>query len=213
MKAVTLEEPPADAVVSSVTAQEHPYGYALGPSGYSKGCRCECCVEGRRRYNREWMRNKRQDGSCNTVNAREARQSIRYVTKRVGLTCPEIARRSGVNAGTVRKVANGQRKRIKPETLEAILGVDATVMVAPCVAVGHVLPLLDAMHDDAGMTWRQIANTLGHKDPNWLWGVRRRRKYIFGRSFRKIVVLYGLLAREGRVPNALLARLLGDMRL
>ena len=212
MREVTLEAPPKYAGVSPTAPQEHLTGYAFGPSGYTAGCRCEWCVEGRRRYHREWAR-KRRKGIRSTVDAREARQSIKYIMKRAGLTYPEISRRSGIGPEAVRKIATGRTKRIRPETLEAILGVDTTLTVAPCMPVEYVLPLLNAIHDEAGMTWRQIASALGQNDPNWIWGVRNRRKYIYGRSFRKIFVLYRLLAREGRVPNAPLARLLEVMAL
>lgn len=210
MRAVTLETPLTDVDASLRDPQEHIIGYAYGPSGYSKGCRCKRCVEEKRRYGREWVWNKNKYGLRKTIDANEARQAIRYLRKKK-LTLPEIARRSGLSECTVQAVAT-HRKRIKIETHNAILGVEASVEISPLVAVEHALPLLYAMHDDGGMTWQQIANALGYKAPSWLWGVRKYRKYITGKSFRKLFVLYSLLARRGVVPNTPLVKLLEVMR-
>jgi hypothetical protein len=169
-------------------------------------------VEGRRRYNREWARNKRSKGARPLVDAAEARQAIMYAVAHAGLTYPEISRRSGIGAESVRKIAIGKTKSVKPHTHEALIGIDNTAAADHFVAVEHALPLLYAMHD-AGMPWEQVANALGYKSTAIIWGMRKRREHMTGRSFRKIVVLYRLLARAGRVPNAPLVKLMEEMNL
>jgi len=134
-----------------VTQREHGtiacyrWGVAYGKQDWRKGCRCQDCRTAVKIYNVKLNR-RRERGEEILHDATEVREHILWLrTQNVGMRAIEAA--TGLRRGTIGKIASGQTKRCRAETIAKILAV-GTHRRAPGALV------------DARPTWRLINDML-----------------------------------------------------
>lgn len=130
------------------------------------------------------------------VPADEVRRHILFLRRR-GLTCAGIAKLAELSPTTVQKCYLGQSRFLQRRTAEAILGVSTGAVHDDMrTSSEHVRRLLRAM-TEAGIERRDVARWLGMTCDELSLA---RRPSVYGRTLRRVVTLYRLLAGRGRVP-------------
>lgn len=117
------------------------WGVAYGKQDWRKGCRCQQCRTAATIYNVKLAR-RRERGEETLFDNTEVREHLMWLrSQHVGVRT--IAAATGLRRDTVRRIATGQIKRSRRETIDKILAV-GTHRRAPSALV------------DAKPTWRLI---------------------------------------------------------
>ena len=97
--------------------------YRLGEVGddWRNGCRCHLCTDAAVTYEKQLARRK-ANGWEPYVDAAEAVSHLEFLRDN-GVGLRAVAEASGVPRSTLRLLLNGERRRVRPETLSAVLGV------------------------------------------------------------------------------------------
>lgn len=155
-------------------------------------CRCDACRACSSEYERMRSRAKRRAEWFPYVPAGRARQHVRELaTQGVGLKT--VAKVSGVSHGSLSRLmygdpkrGTGPSKRVRRETANAILAVNAAVVAgAQKIPAGPTWKLLDELIA-LGYTKTWIARELGTKGP----GLQIRKTAVRASTARKVEQLY-----------------------
>lgn len=166
-------------------------------------CRCDVCVGAWRAYRAQYNRQRKQGIKLRRP-ADDTREHLLLLIER-GHTIRGIATMTGVSYQTIANVLLCRYEAVHAKTAERILG--AALSGLP--DGGHLVPkehaqrLLRAMRE-AGLSGMQLKRMLGYAETT-RWVTLGHGERIRLRSHRRIVVLYTLLARAGRVdPSELI---------
>jgi transcriptional regulator with XRE-family HTH domain len=135
------------------------WGIDYGPQDWRKGCRCQACRTAANIYNIQLQR-RRDRGEETLRDCSAAREHLLWLrSKGVGLRA--VAAATGIARHTVWKIARGQTRRSKHETIERIMAV-GTHLRAPggFVDAAPTWRLIDEMLAE-GFTKELIATELG----------------------------------------------------
>ena len=135
--------------------------YRLGVVGsdWRNGCRCHLCTDAAVVYEKQRAR-KKANGWEPYVDASEAREHLEFLREH-GVGQRAIAEASGVPRSTLRLILRGERRRVRPETLSAILGVHLGHAKPGAIVDGRrTLELIDELLA-LGHTKGAIAQALG----------------------------------------------------
>lgn len=97
---------------------------------YVKGCRCDACRKANRDYNRDRERHLRRVGYgiespiVVYVDATETREHLRWLSS-IGIGRRTVHEHSGVSISQIVKIAQGQTRKVFPQTADRILAVGA----------------------------------------------------------------------------------------
>jgi hypothetical protein len=122
------------------------------------------------------------------------------------MTMATIATAAGLHRTTVTLIMRSPQRRMTRIVSDAILGVQVgsppphTVSgLRSWMAAGEARDLLTVIHRYSGCTWPQIHRTLGLA-PHRGNPIEPQDKLITYRTHLRVVTLYRLLVRAGRVP-------------
>lgn len=135
--------------------------YRFGEVGndWRNGCRCHLCTDAAVTYEKQLARRK-ANGWEPYVDATEAREHLEFLRAN-GVGQRAVAEASGVPRSSLRLIVRGERRRVRPETLAAILGVHLGHAKPGAVVDGRrTLDLIDELLA-LGHTKGAIAQALG----------------------------------------------------
>ncbi len=165
---------------------------------YGAGCRCVPCRAAHSRYVSE-RRREHAAGIRRRVPADEAREYVATLVA-LGASRAAIATAAGLSVQTVSEIARGRVATVYASTADRILGVTLSDLsgrhVIPNTTAREILRALQA----AGFTRAEVARMTGRAYAS-LGEARSSRIRVS--TERRIVALYRLLARQGRVPYRL----------
>lgn len=135
--------------------------YRWGEVGndYRNGCRCYECTTAGVLYQKRWEARKAR-GIEPYVDASEARAHLEFLRAN-GVGLRTVAEVSGVHRPSLRLILRGERKRVRPETLAAVLGVHLGHAKPGAVVDGTRTTELVAELLEMGWTKGAIAQALG----------------------------------------------------
>lgn len=163
-----------------------------GITAYKSGCRCDTCRAEQAAYMREYRAGRRR-----RVDATETREHLERLVE-YGHTPASIAAASGVSEQTIADIWRGVFKGTGPNVADAILAVPLTAAPSGVLIPAHATNRLFRAIHEAGYTRQQIDAMLGTKyEPG-------RAKWVRDITWRRVRILYLLLARRGEVPASLL---------
>lgn len=160
-------------------------------SSYHGGCHCPRCRAAARSYERAYAAGMRL-----RVSPDAAVTHVRWLVER-GMTQRSIAHAAGLSKSAITQLLAGDRKRIHVAHRDALLGVQFGVPVEGSrVPFVIIEPLLDAMLE-AGFEGKDVSAMLQLKRKGRPY---RQHRTVDWRTYRRVVTLYRLLVRAGRVP-------------
>ena len=178
-------------------------------SSYYHGCRCPVCVDAYRTYNRNKKRTYRalkRAGYVHRVDPAETREHIAKLLA-CGQTLSSVAALSGVSTQHVWALHHGRTSSVRTGTADRLLAI-AMTDVPDGSKSDHFVPAAKAqrlVHEiqRSGISQSRIAAMFRHTSGD-LGFMSKGHPWVRLSTYRRVLTVYRLLARQGRVPASVL---------